>query len=220
MADRSEAAQVALITSRSQLAIAIIAGLFGLAGTWLAGWAAGEKREARNDSAEGNVIDSAERNVAMLRATLQQRERTIVDLQRQLTQMQATCLPMPSRSTGDVVSEEGFVITLKSCQLSRDELVCEFSAVAEKEDSDLRLYSWSRLIESDGNELLASRIRLGRDEQIGQSQAVNANLVRSVPVAMSVRFAGLRTHGSAATVPLIELIFSGFKAQFRDVPIR
>lgn len=225
MTERSEATQIALITSRNQLLVTILAGLFGLAATWLAGRSTGERHQQAKTA-------MADNRIAAVQQEADERERTVTDLRRQLAQARAACSSGPSESSGgqpasstpppkgDVVSAEGFTIARRSCELKGDELVCEFLATAEREDASLDLYSWSRLVESDGNEMLASRIRFGRDERVGQSQSVRVDLVRGVPVGMTVRFAGLKTASTSATVPLIELFFSGFRAQFRNVRLR
>lgn len=143
----------------------------------------------------------------------------IARLKEQLARCSGTPAGAKAGALPMVVRQEGFSIELRSCSLQGDVLDCQLMATAEAEDTSLRLNSWSRLVESDGTEMLASRIQLGKDEARGQSYDVRVELVRGVPVKMGVSFAGLNPSVSGKEVRLIELSLSGFKAQFQHVPV-
>lgn len=126
--------------------------------------------------------------------------------------------PIPNTGVGQV-RENGFLVELNSCSLRGDELDCQLLATALTEDASLTFNSWSRVVESDGTEILASRIQLGKDQARGQTTYVRSGLVRNVPMKMSVSFAGLNPSTSGKQVRLIELSFSGFAAQFHHVAV-
>lgn len=156
------------------------------------------------------------RQIISLRAELSTKELEIQRLRagahEQGDPTNGTVLPM-------VVRENGFVLELHSCSLKGDELECKLLISSEREDTSFSLNSWSRLIEGDGNEMVASRIQLGKDEARGQYHSVKADLVRGVPVKMSVSFAGLNTAVSGKQVRLIDLSVSGLTAHFQNVPV-
>jgi hypothetical protein len=169
-----------------------------------------EEQLQHSPTLQNNSAELA-RQIASLRAEISAKELEIQRLR--------VGAPEPGSLLPMVVRENGFVIELHSCTLKDDELECKLLARSETEDTRLSLNSWSRLIESDGNEMRASRIQLGQYEARGQSHSVTTELVRGVPVKMSVSFAGVNAAVSGKQVRLIDLSLSGVTAHFKNVPV-
>jgi TolB-like protein len=113
-------------------------------------------------------------------------------------------------------SVEGFTFRLQGCQLQGEVISCALSVTANQKDDRLYLWGTSRLIDDEGNELRASSVSLGNSET-RRPVSVSANLVRDTPLKARVEFEGYK---GAKTVKLIELVCSGFRVQFRNVPLR
>lgn len=211
---------VALLTSAIGAAAIIVAALIGVDAKHDREVAASQishlQEQLQQSPTKQNDSAELSRQIASLRTEISAKE---LEIQRLRGGINAPVVPTTVATLPMVVRENGFVIELQSCSLKGDELECKLLASAEKEDASFRLNSWSRLVEGDGTEMLASRIQLGKSEARGQSQSVQADLVRGVPVKMSVGFSGLNTAVSSKEVRLIELSVSGGPAQFQHVPV-
>jgi cell division protein FtsB len=219
MQSRSSGTWVALLTSAIGAAAIIVAAIIGVDAKHDREVAASQishlQEQLQQSPATQNGSAELSRQIASLRAELSAKE---LEIQRLRSGVNAPA-PTNVATLPMVVRENGFMIELQSCSLKGDELECKLLASAEKEDASFRLNSWSRLVEGDGTEMLASRIQLGKSEARGQSQSVQADLVRGVPVKMSVGFVGLNTAVSSKEVRLIDLSVSGGPAQFQHVPV-
>jgi hypothetical protein len=118
------------------------------------------------------------------------------------------------------VREGNFLIELQDCTLQSDELTCNLLATAEDQDDSIRFETTSRLVEADGTEITANRIKIGNREASGTFNYQDASLVRGVPVKASIRFPGLNSAVSGKEVRLIDLYFGRFRAKFEHVPVR
>lgn len=137
---------------------------------------------------------------------------SIADGQPQAQRQQPATRPNPAlqqERAGNLLFE------LKGCNLSGKLVECKFLVTNNGEDDNTSLSArGSRLFDGEGNEYHAIQVILGSDS--GNYSAAT-RLATGIPVRAQLSFDGIPPETQHAT--LLELIGSGIKIQFRNVPL-
>jgi len=114
------------------------------------------------------------------------------------------------------VEVKNFLFKLQKCILSEQAVTCDFMVSSKGEDRELTIMgnTGSRIIDDIGNEYKASNVIMG---STSDADWVSDRLVSNIPVRARLVFGGV--HLQPKQLVLLEIVFDGLRAQFRNVPL-
>jgi hypothetical protein len=211
--------------ARTNFRAAVLSAFLGFLGVVAAAWigAAVGKKQGRDEAKQQQGVQIAQRD-----DQITQLKTDVKALQDQIARANVAKPPPDVQKPGqqgaaadmwrDPQTGEGVTFTLHDCSRHGANIKCTFSLVANERDRYFLLWGTSRLIDTKGQEHLASSLALaGHEERVNRYGNVAANLVRAISIDGSVLFEGIPSEQN--TAPLIELVTNGFGAQFRNVPL-
>jgi hypothetical protein len=107
-----------------------------------------------------------------------------------------------------------FLFVLKECVRSGTTIKCELSITNNIEDRVLYLYTYSRIIDTEGNQYTASVVELGG---VKGGVYVEQKLVQGIPLKGYVTFDNIPAQFNQ--LALLEISCYYFVVQFRDVSV-
>lgn len=129
----------------------------------------------------------------------------------------------PTNSSDVVVESDGYVFTMKPCQMSHRNIKCKLSVLNPTSDGELSIYSTrgaysSKLFDRSGNEYHPSRVSIGNKSD---SSYIRNQYIEGVTAKGSLAFENIEK--STQSIALIDLSYYDHKdknykhIKFRDV---
>ena len=114
------------------------------------------------------------------------------------------------------VEVKNFLFQLQKCKLAGQTVTCDFMVTSKGQDRELTIMgnSGSRIFDDMGNEFKAGNVIMGN---ASDSDWVTDRLVSNIPMKARLVFENVRSQPNLLSV--LEIVFDGMKAQFRDVPV-
>jgi len=132
----------------------------------------------------------------------------------------------PTNSSDVVVESDGYVFTMKPCQISHRNIKCKLSILNPMSDGELSIYSTrgaysSKLFDRSGNEYHPSRVSIGNKSD---SSYIRNQYVEGVTAKGSLAFENIEK--GTQSIALIDLSYYDHKdknykhIKFRDVDLK
>ena len=114
------------------------------------------------------------------------------------------------------VEVKNFLFQLQTCRLSGQTVACEFTVTSKGEDREVTILgnAGSRILDKMGNEFKADKVIMGNSSD---ADWISNSLVSNIPVKAALVFQNVYSKPNLLSV--LEIVFDGMKAQFRDVPV-
>ena len=111
---------------------------------------------------------------------------------------------------------KNFLFQLQECKLAGQTVTCDFMVTSKGQDRELTIlgYTGSRIFDDMGNEFKAGSVIMGN---ASDSDWVTDRLVSNIPVKARLVFENV--HSQPNLLSLLEIVFDGLRAQFRNVPV-
>ena len=114
------------------------------------------------------------------------------------------------------VEVKNFLFQLQKCKLSGQTVTCDFMVTSKGQDRELTILgnTGSRILDDMGNEFKATNVIMGN---ASDSDWVSKRLVSNIPVKARLVFESVPSQPNLLL--LLEIVFDGQRAQFRNVPL-
>ena len=114
------------------------------------------------------------------------------------------------------VEVKNFLFQLQKCRLAVQTVTCDFMVTSKGQDRKLTILgnTGSRILDDMGNEFKAGNVIIGN---ASDSDWVSKKLVSNIPVKARLVFESVPSKPNLLL--MLEIVFDGEKAQFRNVPV-
>ena len=114
------------------------------------------------------------------------------------------------------VEVKKFLFQLHKCRLTGQTVTCDFVVISKGQDRELTILAnaGSRIFDDMGNEFKSSNVIMGN---ASDSDWVTNRLVSNIPVKGRLVFENVLSQPKVLSV--LEIVFDGLRAQFRNIPI-
>jgi hypothetical protein len=114
------------------------------------------------------------------------------------------------------VEVKHFLFELQNCKLAEQIVICDFMVTSKGQDRELTILgnAGSRIFDDMGNEFKASNVMMGNALD---TDWVTDRLVSNIPVKARLVFENV--YSQPKLLSMLEIVFDGLRAQFRNIPI-